>query len=81
MKERAVSIGAKLRIWSGPGVGTDVEISVPHPLGVRSRIPDFFTPIVGSRDNQPHLRELARLQSIRPISRISGEVKHYFKWT
>jgi signal transduction histidine kinase len=29
MRERAASIGAQLRIWSRPGAGTEVEISVP----------------------------------------------------
>jgi signal transduction histidine kinase len=29
MHERAGSIGARLRIWSKPGCGTEVEISVP----------------------------------------------------
>jgi nitrate/nitrite-specific signal transduction histidine kinase len=31
MRERAAAIGAQLRIWSGPGAGTEVEISVPCP--------------------------------------------------
>lgn len=30
MRERAASIGAQLRIWSKPGGGTEVEISVPE---------------------------------------------------
>src|SRR5271163_2106893 len=29
MRERAESIGAKLTIWSRPGAGTEVEVSVP----------------------------------------------------
>jgi signal transduction histidine kinase len=29
MRERAGSIGARLRIWSRPGAGTEVEVSVP----------------------------------------------------
>jgi signal transduction histidine kinase len=29
MRERAASVGAQLRIWSRPGAGTEVEISVP----------------------------------------------------
>jgi len=29
MRERAGSIGAQLRIWSRPGAGTEVEVSVP----------------------------------------------------
>jgi signal transduction histidine kinase len=29
MRERAGSVGAELRIWSRPGAGTEVEISVP----------------------------------------------------
>jgi signal transduction histidine kinase len=31
MRERAGSIGAKLRIWSRPGFGTEIEVSVPTP--------------------------------------------------
>jgi signal transduction histidine kinase len=34
VRERAGSIGAKLRIWSRPGLGTEIEVSVPIP-GVR----------------------------------------------
>jgi signal transduction histidine kinase len=30
MRDRAKSIGAKLTIWSRPGAGTEVEISVPN---------------------------------------------------
>jgi signal transduction histidine kinase len=32
MRERAGSIGAILRIWSGPGAGTEVEIYVPGKI-------------------------------------------------
>lgn len=32
MRERAGSIGAQLRIWSRPGAGTEVEISVPDNI-------------------------------------------------
>jgi signal transduction histidine kinase len=32
MQERAGSIGGKLRIWSRPGAGTEVEISVPDKI-------------------------------------------------
>jgi signal transduction histidine kinase len=32
MRERAGSIGAKLRIWSRPGAGTEVEISMPSKI-------------------------------------------------
>jgi signal transduction histidine kinase len=32
MRERAESIGARLRIWSRPGAGTEVEISVPSNI-------------------------------------------------
>jgi len=32
MRERAESIGARLRIWSKPGAGTEVELSVPGHL-------------------------------------------------
>jgi signal transduction histidine kinase len=29
MRERAASVGAQLRVWSRPGAGTEVELSVP----------------------------------------------------
>jgi signal transduction histidine kinase len=32
MRERAGNIGARLRIWSRPGAGTEVEISVPRNI-------------------------------------------------
>jgi signal transduction histidine kinase len=32
MRERAVSIGAQLRIWSRPGAGTEVEVSLPGEM-------------------------------------------------
>jgi signal transduction histidine kinase len=32
MRERAASVGAQLRIWSRPGAGTEVEISVPTEI-------------------------------------------------
>jgi signal transduction histidine kinase len=31
MQERAASIGAKVRVWTKPGGGTEVEISLPLP--------------------------------------------------
>ena len=34
MHERAESMGAQLRIWSRPGAGTEVEISVPGYIAV-----------------------------------------------
>jgi signal transduction histidine kinase len=37
MRDRAGSIGAKLRIWSGPGAGTEVEISVPGNILAEAR--------------------------------------------
>jgi signal transduction histidine kinase len=33
MRERAASIGARLRLWSKPGVGTEVEVSVQLGAG------------------------------------------------
>lgn len=33
MLERAEAIGARLRVWSRPGAGTEVEISVPRNVG------------------------------------------------
>jgi len=32
MRERAGSIGAQLRVWSRPGAGTEVEVSVPADI-------------------------------------------------
>ena len=32
MRERAEEIGAQLRVWSRPGAGTEVEISLPKEL-------------------------------------------------
>ena len=32
MRERATRIGAQLHIWSGPGAGTEIELSVPGPI-------------------------------------------------
>jgi len=32
MRERAENIGARLRVWSRPGAGTEVEISVPKEM-------------------------------------------------
>ena len=37
MRDRAESIGAKLTIWSRPGAGTEVEISVPSQAFVDAR--------------------------------------------
>lgn len=37
MHERAESMGAQLRIWSRPGAGTEVEISVPADIAVQGR--------------------------------------------
>jgi signal transduction histidine kinase len=34
MRERAQGIGAKLRIWSRPGFGTEIELSVPGDYSV-----------------------------------------------
>jgi signal transduction histidine kinase len=35
MHQRAESMGAQLRIWSRPGAGTEVEISVPGDIAVQ----------------------------------------------
>jgi signal transduction histidine kinase len=37
MRERAASVGAQLRIWSRPGAGTEVEISVPADTAAHAR--------------------------------------------
>jgi signal transduction histidine kinase len=36
MRERADSIGGQLRVWSRPGAGTEVEISVPGSLAAEA---------------------------------------------
>ncbi|MBO9715387.1 MAG: histidine kinase [Pseudoxanthomonas sp.] len=37
MRERAADIGAELRIWSGPGIGTEVELMVARGANERVR--------------------------------------------
>lgn len=37
MRERAEVIGAKLRLWSRPGAGTEVELSVPGKIAYESQ--------------------------------------------
>jgi signal transduction histidine kinase len=37
MRERAESMGAQLQIWSRPGAGTEVEVSVPGDLALQGR--------------------------------------------
>jgi len=32
MRERARQIGGQLNIWTGPGTGTEIELSIPGPL-------------------------------------------------
>jgi signal transduction histidine kinase len=36
MRERAQKIGAKLEIWSGPGKGTEINLSIPASLAYRA---------------------------------------------
>ena len=36
MRDRAESIGAQLRIWSRPGAGTEVEISIPRQIAAEA---------------------------------------------
>jgi signal transduction histidine kinase len=38
MRERAASIGAQLRIWSCPGAGTQVELSIPGDVAADSPV-------------------------------------------
>lgn len=37
MHERARSIGARLRLWSRPGLGTEVEVSISSQLATNAR--------------------------------------------
>ena len=32
MRERAESIGGKLDVWSGPGAGTEIQLSIPGTI-------------------------------------------------
>jgi signal transduction histidine kinase len=41
MHKRAQRMGAQLRIWSGPGVGTEVEISVPGDIAIQGLVTNF----------------------------------------
>ena len=45
MQEWAESIGAQLQIWTGPGAGTEVEISAPVGIAVQ----DCTKPVVDHR--------------------------------
>ena len=38
MRERAAGIGARFRIWSGPGTGTEIEICVPVDIGANAAV-------------------------------------------
>jgi signal transduction histidine kinase len=43
MRERAQTIGAQLRVWSNPGAGTEIELSVPAGVAYpRSRGESFL---------------------------------------
>src|SRR5262249_11378105 len=39
MRERAERIGGKLKVWSRPTGGTEVELSIPDHIAFRSRPP------------------------------------------
>jgi len=39
MRERAERVGGHLRLWSRPGTGTEVELSVPGHVAFRSTTP------------------------------------------
>jgi signal transduction histidine kinase len=63
MRERAERIGGRLRVWSRPGAGTEIELSVPGHVAFRS-------PSSGRR--MKWLRSLPRLWTDRiPRSRDS----------
>ena len=36
MRERALSLGASLEVWSRPGAGTDIQLSVPGAVAYGS---------------------------------------------
>jgi signal transduction histidine kinase len=42
MRERAERVGGHLRVWSRPGAGTEVELSVPGSVAFRSWTPPGF---------------------------------------
>jgi hypothetical protein len=63
MRERAERIGGRLRVWSRPGAGTEIELSVPGHVAYR---------------HAPARGPLARLGALTwwkrgvPLSRDSG---------
>jgi ligand-binding sensor domain-containing protein/signal transduction histidine kinase len=54
MRERAEKIGARLRLWSGAGVGTEVELSVPGNIAFESlpsgQRPRWFARLYARKD-------------------------------
>jgi signal transduction histidine kinase len=45
MRERAANIGARLRIWSRKGAGTEVELSVPTNIAIRGPLEENVEPL------------------------------------
>jgi hypothetical protein len=35
MRERAARIGGKLDVWSGPGAGTEIQLTIPGRIAFR----------------------------------------------
>ena len=60
MRERAAGVGAQLRIWSRPGAGTEVEITVPTD-NVSNSHAQFSSAIIGPAD-------LPRCQNASPAA-------------
>jgi chemotaxis protein histidine kinase CheA len=58
MRERAEKIGGSLEVWSQPGVGTEIELSIPAAIayapsaGRRVRGEHFGSPI-GNTETVP----------------------------
>ena len=42
MRERAEHIGGKLDVWSGPGAGTEIQLSIPGTVAFASSGPGSF---------------------------------------
>jgi signal transduction histidine kinase len=61
MRDRAQKIGAKLKVWSSAGTGTEVGLSVPGGIAFRSQTPSNFP------------RWLSRLFSSKKRFRLESE--------
>ena len=47
MRERAKEIGGKFRIWSAPGAGTELELSVPASIAYETSARERYSWLTG----------------------------------